>query len=126
MAENVTSPWLLIGDLHLTLDASENKGGNPYNPSPIQPIKDITENSGLVDIGFRGPPFTWNNKQKAEKNIQARLDRGLANPDWINLLPQVTTDHLPAIGSDHSPLLLLSYPPDFSFATPYRFFSLWL
>lgn len=39
------------------------------------------EDHGLMDLGFEGHPFTWNNKRGGLENIQERLDRGIANED---------------------------------------------
>ncbi|KAA3487168.1 reverse transcriptase [Gossypium australe] len=39
-------------------------------------------------------------------NIQERLDRGVANEDWLSICPEAMTQHLPHSFSDHCPLLI--------------------
>jgi hypothetical protein len=55
----------------------------------------------LEDIGFVGDPFTWHRGM-----IRERLDRGLANTEWIQLHEQAAVLHLEYNHSDHHPLLL--------------------
>jgi hypothetical protein len=56
---------------------------------------------GLEDIGYSGEIFTWKRGR-----IQERLDRAVANGDWIQIHPGATLEHLEYTKSDHRPLLL--------------------
>lgn len=69
-------------------------------------FKDCLDRCGLVDLGFEGHKFTWSNKQAGVHNIQERLDRGLANSDWIARFPLVWVQHLQPVLSDHCPILI--------------------
>jgi len=62
--------------------------------------------AGLLDLGFNGPIYTWSNRRHEGLLIQERLDRVLANPAWNALFPSAAVFHLPAISSDHAPILL--------------------
>lgn len=42
----------------------------------------------LVDLGFFGPWFTWERGNLLETNIKERLDRGVANEEWMKLFPK--------------------------------------
>ncbi|XP_073007461.1 uncharacterized protein [Typha latifolia] len=42
--------------------------------------------------------------------VRARLDRALASPSWSCLFPSSHVLHMPAISSDHNPLLLETTP----------------
>lgn len=52
IAKEVTTSWMLTGDLNLTLDDSDKKGGNPVNfsTSPIQYIRNIIADFGFLDL----------------------------------------------------------------------------
>lgn len=81
---------------------------------------------GLVDLGFAGHPFTWNNKRIDSHNIQERLDRGIASYSWRLLYPNATIKHLTPHQSDHKPILLYTSPPQPTQPCPFRFESMWL
>lgn len=40
---------------------------------------DFVFDYALIDLGFSGYCFTWNNKTSGRRNIQIWLDHGLAN-----------------------------------------------
>lgn len=48
-----------------------------------------------MDLGFTRPIYTWYNKQDSPYGIQARLDRALANSDWLAENNNATLTHLP-------------------------------
>ncbi|XP_059289863.1 uncharacterized protein LOC132043376 [Lycium ferocissimum] len=50
--------------------------------------------------------YTWTNKRKKYHTISERLDRVMANYEWLNLFPESHVRHLPRIYFDHCPLLL--------------------
>lgn len=60
----------------------------------------------MIDIGYVGYPFTWNNKRGGRANIRMRLDRALVNPRWRIECPNGILLHLLPGGSDHCPVLL--------------------
>lgn len=60
---------------------------------------------GLHDIKTIGGRFTWIGK-RSKYLIMSRMDRAVANSDWLEMYPTATVTLLPWIGSDHRPLLL--------------------
>lgn len=49
-----------------------------------------------------------------------------ANADWRVLFPNATVTHLPALQSDHRPLLLELSPVNEGLPKPFRFESMWV
>ncbi|KAM1698180.1 hypothetical protein ACFX14_029348 [Malus domestica] len=71
----------------------------------MRDFREFVAQNELMDLGFVGYPFTWQNNQEA-KPIQQRLDRGLATMGWQNLYPENTIRHVVLEGSDHTLLFL--------------------
>ncbi|XP_058189471.1 uncharacterized protein LOC131307071 [Rhododendron vialii] len=88
-AHSNNKPWLVAGDLNDTLNSSEGRSFSvDTNSSQRRRFADHVNNCNLVDLGFSGPKFTWNNGRKGMANVQKRLDRALCNEEWRNLFPE--------------------------------------
>ncbi|XP_074265694.1 uncharacterized protein LOC141588139 [Silene latifolia] len=59
-----------------------------------------------MDIQSTGAYFTWNNKQPTETRVYSRLDRLLANMDWINHFPGFYANFMPEGHFDHTPCVV--------------------
>jgi hypothetical protein len=62
--------------------------------------------SGLGDLGFKGPEYTWCNGKGARENNKERLDRAVVNVEWCSMFNLVNVEVLSRICSDHSPFLV--------------------
>lgn len=68
------------------------------------------EQTGLIDLGFHGPAYTWSNKQGVHSHVAQRLDRALSTTAWSMSYPQMAVFHLPRFQSDHLPILIRTQP----------------
>ena len=50
----------------------------------MEAFREALEGCQLEDLGFKGYPFTWNNKRLGEANTKLRLDRAVATMEWKN------------------------------------------
>lgn len=99
-------PWLCGGNFNEILLKYEKNGGVGRRNQAMQNFRDTMNLCNLKDVGYEGYPFTWTNGREGDDNIQERLDRFLANEDWLNLFPSVKVIHEPRSFSDHCPVLL--------------------
>jgi exonuclease III len=54
-----------------------------------------------MDLGFSGPNFTWNSRQKSGDNVRVRLDRTVANGHFLQLFNDCNVDNIITSSSDH-------------------------
>ncbi|KAK3042146.1 hypothetical protein RJ639_001266 [Escallonia herrerae] len=114
-----------IGDFNEILAANEKRGGKPFASPSNGGLISVIREKGLVDLGFSGNPFTWTNKRPLQANIRERLDRGFGNTQWCVLFPNASIKHLPAVNSDHKPILLNTSGSSHSEPKPFKFLSYW-
>ncbi|MBA0800265.1 hypothetical protein Gohar_010709, partial [Gossypium harknessii] len=53
-------------------------------------FRNVLTDCSLVDVGFSRRWFTWEEENLPETNIRKRLDRGVANEEWMAMFPEVT------------------------------------
>jgi hypothetical protein len=107
------------------LDQSKKSGGRPVDSSSNCHFKNFIDHFGMIDVGFAGNTFTWNNKRKGVEKIKERLDRGLASPAWVHLHLEFSLIHLPAVSSGHNPITLNTNISSSYLLRPFRFEEFW-
>lgn len=76
-------PWLVIGDFNEALWDFEHLSASPRPEQQMIAFRDTLEVCGLVDLGFSGIPFTYDNLRAGVSNVKVRLDRATATNDVI-------------------------------------------
>ncbi|XP_059431505.1 uncharacterized protein LOC132165008 [Corylus avellana] len=100
------APWVCIGDFNEIVTSSEKWGGGERAQRQMFGFRQVLENCGLSDLGFRGPKYTWSNCRDNHEFTKERLDRGVANLIWRDLFPEVEVMVENTVCSDHTPLML--------------------
>lgn len=106
MHENINLPWLIGGDFNEVTNSTEKVGGLPINNRRSDNFLACLNHCQLIDLGYTGGTYTWSNNRHISHRILERLDRCLANYDWLTIFPESSIHYLPRTHSDHSPLLL--------------------
>ena len=101
-----TLPWLSMGDFNEILSLDERSGEGTGPMRHMQDFGDVIHRCGFIDLGFPGLPFTWENRRDGTTLIQKRLDRDVANVQWMDLFNLCTMNHVVCSHSDHVPLNL--------------------
>ena len=99
-------PWLMVGDFNETAWQHEHFSRTPRNEKNMESFREVLANCKLFDLGFSGPRWTFDNKQKGADNVKARIDRGVADQHWSSIFPEASIEHICSSRSDHLPLLL--------------------
>ncbi|KAH0969095.1 hypothetical protein GBA52_029045 [Prunus armeniaca] len=121
IADNQHLPWLIAGDFNEMLNVNDKLEGAPV--CRLKGFRSLFDCNAMVDLGFLGPKFTWNNKKVFE-----RLDRAICNWEWRGLFAEATVRHLPRTKSDHNPIkiCLTSCFSASPALRPFRFEAMWL
>ena len=69
----------------------------------MQAFRDVLDECGFMDLGFKGFPFTWH-KHLDGYTIWERLDRLVATNDGFSMFSGTKVFHLDVTTSDHKPL----------------------
>jgi hypothetical protein len=117
--------WLLLGDFNSILSSSEKCGGRAFGSSAHGDFADFVHSNALIDLGFVGNKFTLSNHRWGRDNIKERLDRGLANQNWVLQFPNSLINHLPATQSDHCPILISTFGSYRNIPKPFQFEAFW-
>ncbi|KAL4280973.1 hypothetical protein GQ457_03G007680 [Hibiscus cannabinus] len=113
--------WVLGGDLNVIGSSLERQGGAHNRAQACHYFCDFMFDSGLLDMGFTGPRFTWK-----RGTLSQRLDRCLCNSDWYVSFPLSEVCHLVKLGSDHHPILLDTCPRVAATGDrPFRYIAAW-
>ena len=98
-------PWCCFGDFNELLQVEDKKGGALRAHNLMQAFRDVLDHCGFVDLGYSGLDFTWHRHRRGEL-IWERLDRGVANYEWLARFPIGRIRHLHCFTSNHRPILL--------------------
>ena len=93
----------------------------------MQLFRDTIDECGFLDMNYKGHSFTWKKFFSDGQTIGERLDRCLANNEWMIHFGGSTVHHLTCSTSGHSPLWIL--PKNLVVVTsnkPFRFEEMWL
>ncbi|XP_073351872.1 uncharacterized protein [Aegilops tauschii subsp. strangulata] len=97
---------MVCGDFNEPLWQHEHLSRTERSEAQMIAFRDCLEMCELEDLGFSGIPFTYNNGQDSNRNVQVRLDRACADEAWRDTFPFAKVVHLATSCSDHCPLLI--------------------
>ncbi|XP_074301022.1 uncharacterized protein LOC141632369 [Silene latifolia] len=99
-------PWLVLGDFNVVRQPSEKLSNTPPVLQEMVEFNDYLAFSKLDNLTSSGCDMTWNNEQDLNSTVWSKVNRVLANPDWLASLPDSFALFQEAGLSDHSPLLV--------------------
>lgn len=99
-----------MGDFNEILYVWEKVGKREADNQRIAAFRNMLNELALMDMESQGCAFTWANNREGEDLVKKRLDRVLCTLEWRVIFHEAEVHALPAIGSDHSPLVLKLHP----------------
>ena len=102
--------WNLLESLKRHFDEilnfDEKLGWLERDARQMEGFRECLCTCGLIDMGFVGQRFTWCNGRIGEQKTLVRLDRMVANEEWLNLFPKAKVFHRAMAASDRCLLSL--------------------
>ncbi|KAL0449535.1 UNVERIFIED_CONTAM: hypothetical protein Slati_1509900 [Sesamum latifolium] len=109
MEDVVDEPWLVLGDFNTVLDLSDVCGNSGDISMAVAEFQACLVDTGLLTLPLRGATYTWHNCSDGLRSLWKRLDRMLANDNWLRKWPSSICYSTTPRTSDHSPLVLQGY-----------------
>ncbi|XP_043697562.1 uncharacterized protein LOC122648415, partial [Telopea speciosissima] len=125
-ASSILDPWAVLGDFNVVRNQNEKFGGDPIRQEAVDDFNSFVDDTGLVDLNWKGEIFTWNNRQSGDTRICCKLDRVLVNLGWMDVLRSSEATVLPPSLSDHSPVVVAILDATNFGPKPFRFFEAWI
>ncbi|CAL1356230.1 unnamed protein product [Linum trigynum] len=100
------------GDFNQVIMGEEKRGGRSPVEIDMRDFGDCLTDTLLVDLGYSGYDFTWENKRAAEGYIEERLDRFVATVEWYERFTKSRVLHLDKTNSDHRPIVCDTWGDD--------------
>ncbi|KAL2929780.1 Isopentenyl-diphosphate delta-isomerase [Bienertia sinuspersici] len=120
----LTGPWMIMGDFNCILNVDE-KIGTAVRAGEMEAAKCYMEACGMQDIPYSGHYYTWSNKQMASERVFTKLDRVMANDQWLEMYKGMNAIFLAEGCSDHSPALLRMNQGEGSGKKPFKYYRMW-
>lgn len=73
-ANSFTGPWLAVGDFNEIISRTEKFGGTPPKTHKMRAFLECIQNCSLIDAGFAGQRFTWTNRGKIIRFLNALIE----------------------------------------------------
>jgi hypothetical protein len=80
-------PWICAGDFNEITSQEEQLGQNERSEAQMILFRNYLTDCHLIDLGYSGYLFTWDNRREGSANVQARLDRAVGDIAFLQLFP---------------------------------------
>jgi hypothetical protein len=103
-------PWCVVGDFNDLLSQEDKRGTRPHPNWLCNGFRNAVGDCDLTDIHLEGYPYTWVKSMGTPNIIEERLDRAMANSEWLIMYPDTKLVNIIASHSYHNPILLHTTP----------------
>uniref|UniRef100_A0A803QBL1 Reverse transcriptase domain-containing protein n=1 Tax=Cannabis sativa TaxID=3483 RepID=A0A803QBL1_CANSA len=113
-----------MGDFNDILP-KEERIGKRVRFSTSTEFVDCIAHCRLEDVKFSGSFYTWCNKQFGDDRIYSKIDRVLANQQWMAVHPTAEVIFMNEHAFDHTPAVLNFRNNVIGGRKPFKYFSMW-
>lgn len=114
-----------MGDCNIIREDRECIGGQPRSLQAMED-SDQCNTCGLVETRTSRETISWCNGHEVENRKWAKLDRAMANINFINQFHSTSMEYLSKKTSDHRPMLIqLSKSINTHEPKPFRYQNMW-
>jgi hypothetical protein len=99
-----------MGDFNDLLSQADKKGALPHPNLLCNGFHSAVSDCDLIDIQLEGYLYTWVKSEGTPNVIQERLDRAMANSEWLIMHLEAKPLKIIASHFNHSPILLHMTP----------------
>ncbi|XP_075087887.1 uncharacterized protein LOC107829334 [Nicotiana tabacum] len=106
MAPIINKHWLISGDFNAILHPSDRLSGITISVAELKDFSKYCNALLLNEIPWKGEYYTWTNKQRGNDRVCSRIDKVIANDEWMLQCGHLTAVYGELFISDHTPLLI--------------------
>ncbi|GJV61297.1 RNA-directed DNA polymerase, eukaryota, reverse transcriptase zinc-binding domain protein [Tanacetum coccineum] len=99
-------PWCILGDFNVALSADDKSVGTSNIDTGMRDFQECIETIEVSDVNSTGLRFTWNQKPKGSDGILKKIDRIMANLEFVTSFVGANAVFQPYRISDHAPAIL--------------------
>lgn len=99
-------PWCVLGDFNEAMWSFKHFSAMRRSEAQMRAFREVLEVCELVDLGFSGLPYTYDNKRHGNRNMKVWLDRVVADNNWRDIFSEARVVHQVSPCSDHCPIML--------------------
>nr|GEX78796.1 RNA-directed DNA polymerase, eukaryota, reverse transcriptase zinc-binding domain protein [Tanacetum cinerariifolium] len=100
-------PWVLMGDLNVSLNIEDHSEGISYKIQDMEEFQDCVNSIKMADLSSTGLHYTWTKSlMNHNASVLKKIDRVMGSGDFMEVYSRAHAVFLPYGISDHSPVIL--------------------
>ncbi|GJR67116.1 RNA-directed DNA polymerase, eukaryota, reverse transcriptase zinc-binding domain protein [Tanacetum coccineum] len=109
-------PWCILGDFNVSLHVDDKSTGTSTIDTGMRDFQSCVEDIMVSDVNITGLRYTWNQKPNGDDGILKKIDRIMANMEFLASFVGASALFQPYCISDHAsavlrvPMLLVTKP----------------